>query len=265
MRISLVTPSYNHARFVRATIDSVLDQSGDFELEYRVIDGASTDETVSILQSYGDRLSWTSEPDKGQVDAVNRGLKQATGDIVGWLNSDDLLLPGALDCVAGVFSAQPECQWLFGDCIVVDADGREIRKWVSAYKRHCALHYSRRSLLKRNFISQMSVFWRREFMDRVGCLDPTLPLAFDYDYWLRMSGVCPPIYVDQKLAAFRWYETSKTGANFRAQLAETERIAERHGATGLGQRLTKRLLNQGTMTVYSALSMLKRFRQSPAE
>src|SRR5215471_19332017 len=95
IRISLVTPSYNQGRFIQRTIDSVLEQTGDFELEYVVYDGGSTDETLDVLRSYGERLRWRSEPDRGQVDAINKGLRAATGEVVGWLNSEDVLAPGA--------------------------------------------------------------------------------------------------------------------------------------------------------------------------
>src|ERR1700712_1435212 len=96
MRISLVTPSFNQAQFSRRTIDSVLEQQGDFELDYRIVDGGSTDGTLDILRGYGDRIRWQSEPDRGQVDAINKGLRAATGEVIGWLNSDDVLLPGAI-------------------------------------------------------------------------------------------------------------------------------------------------------------------------
>jgi glycosyltransferase involved in cell wall biosynthesis len=92
-RISIVTPSFNQAEYIERTIRSVLDQTGDFELEYHVMDGGSTDGTVEILKSFGDRIAWTSGPDGGQIDAINRGLRAATGNLVGWINSDDLLLP----------------------------------------------------------------------------------------------------------------------------------------------------------------------------
>src|SRR5262249_45945988 len=120
MRISLVTPSYNQAPFIRRTIDSVLAQRGDFELDYKVIDGRSTDGTLEILKSYGDRLAWISEPDRGQVDAINRGLRGVTGDIVGWLNSDDVLLPDALARVADAFARNPDAEWLHGRCVIID-------------------------------------------------------------------------------------------------------------------------------------------------
>src|SRR6476660_9299939 len=126
MRISIVTPSYNQGAYIGRTIDSILSQEGDFELDYRVIDGGSTDDTVAVLKSYGDRVAWTSEKDKGQVDAINKGLAKATGDIVGWINSDDLLLPGALAKVADAFRARPSVEWVHGRCVIIDEHDQEV-------------------------------------------------------------------------------------------------------------------------------------------
>ena len=250
MRISLITPSFNQAKYIGRTIDSVLSQDGSFDLEYRVLDGASTDETVSILESYGERLRWTSHSDEGQIDAINHGLATATGDIVGWINSDDLLLEGALDAVTRTFEQNPECSWVFGDCIIIDENDSEIRKLVSAYKRFHAKRYSRNRLLTRNFISQMTVFWKRELLDEIGFLDPNFSLAFDYDFWLRLSVHHEPIYIDHKLAAFRWYSTSKSGANVTAQMAEDQRLAEKHGGRGRYQRFAKQLNHRVRSLVY---------------
>jgi glycosyltransferase involved in cell wall biosynthesis len=256
VRISLLTPSYNQAQFIGRTIDSVLSQRGDFELEYRVIDGDSTDGTRKLLEGYGTELNWVSEPDGGQIDAINRGLSGASGDIVGWINSDDLLLPGALGKVADAFHANPSCRWLFGDCIIIDRSDREIRRWVSAYKRHYARRYSRGSLLSRNFISQMTVFWKRNLIEEVGFLNPEFELAFDYEYWLRLSEVCPPTYLDSKLAAFRWHDSSKSAANVAAQIREDERIARRHGASSVRSRYWKMLQNRLRLAVYQSLDLI---------
>jgi glycosyltransferase involved in cell wall biosynthesis len=133
LKISIVTPSYNHAEFLPKAIESVLGQTGSFELDYVVLDGGSNDTTIDVLKSFGSRLCWHSQEDNGQIDAINKGLLSASGDLVGWLNSDDLLLPGALQRVADAFLREPSAQWVFGDCIVVDRNGQEIRKWVSAY------------------------------------------------------------------------------------------------------------------------------------
>ncbi len=252
MKLTLITPSYNHAEFLRSTIDSVLTQPAEIDLEYIVYDGGSKDKTLDVLQSYGDRVQWYSEADNGQVSAINRGLRSAGGDVVGWLNSDDLLLPGALQRVADTFSCNASVQWVFGDCIIVDRHGREIRKWVSAYKRFQAKRYSRKRLLMSNFISQMTVFWRRELIDQVGLLDESLPLAFDYDYWLRLASVCDPVYIDAPQAAFRWYTTSKSGGNIKEQCREDEAIAARHGIRPVAA-MNKRLQNWLRIAAYRCL------------
>ncbi|MEZ6136556.1 MAG: glycosyltransferase family 2 protein [Pirellulaceae bacterium] len=242
IKISLLTPSYNHADFIQRTIDSVLQQQGDFELDYVVLDGGSTDATTRILKGYGESLRWTSKADGGQIEALNHGLDAATGDVVGWLNSDDMLLPGALQKVAEGFAQNPQAVWLHGDCTIVDRDDKEIRQWVSAYKRYRARRYSRKKLLSSNFISQMTVFWKRTVMHKIGMLDSSLTLAFDYDYWLRLSKIADPIYVPSPLAAFRWYPTSKSGGNLRRQCQEDERVARGHGLHGVGL-WTKRFEN----------------------
>ena len=140
-KISIITPSYNQGRFIRQTIDSVRQQQGSFELEHIVIDGASTDNTVAILQSYGGRILWVSEPDEGQTDALNRGIAMATGDIIGWLNSDDVFEAGCLDSVARVFAEEPETQWVYGKVRIIDESGREIRRWITRYKNFRMRHF----------------------------------------------------------------------------------------------------------------------------
>ena len=255
-RISLVTPSYNQAEFIGRTIDSVLEQAGDFDLDYLVIDGGSTDETLDILAGYGTRVRWVSERDEGQIDAINKGLRRATGNVVGWLNSDDVLLPGALQRVSECFENQ-QCQWLHGGCKIIDRHDNEIRKWISSYKHRRGKNFRRARLLRENFVSQMTVFWRRELMDQVGYLDPTLPLAFDYDYWLRFSKVCDPHFIDAPIAAFRWYAASKSGAGYVAQCREDEMIARRHGLKGwAGHR--KQLQNRMRIGIYRLYDSIRR-------
>jgi glycosyltransferase involved in cell wall biosynthesis len=225
VRISLVTPSYNQAQFIQRTIDSVLSQRGDFELDYRVIDGGSTDGTVDILKSYGDRLSWVSERDRGQVEAINKGLTKATGDIVGWLNSDDVLLPGALAKVAAAFRENPQAEWLHGRCLIIDENDQEVRRWISAYKHYRSRHHSLKTFLTENYVSQMTVFWRRSIQDEVGYLDPDIRYAFDYDLILRLAHRSEPLYIEDPIACFRWYSTSKSGSGFVVQMTETTEIA----------------------------------------
>jgi glycosyltransferase involved in cell wall biosynthesis len=233
LSISIVTPSFNQARFIGRTIDSVLGQRGDgegaFTLDYRVIDGGSTDGTREILAGYGARLSWVSEPDGGQVDAINKGLAGATGEVVAWLNSDDVLMPGALARVARAFRAQPAVEWVHGRCLIIDEDDRPLRDWIGHYKHFRARRHTFDNLLTENYISQMTAFWRRAAHADVGYLDPTLDLAFDYDLFLRLARRGPPVYIDEPIACFRWYRASKSGAGYARQLDQASAIAARYG------------------------------------
>ena len=228
--ISLITPSFNQARFIRRTIDSVLSQEGPFELDYRVFDGGSTDGTRAILESYGRQLRWVSEPDEGQVDAINKGLKTATGDVVGWINSDDVLMPGALARVVAAFEAVPTAEWVHGRCVIIDEIDRPTRSWVSLYKDYRCRRHSFERLLTENYVSQMTAFWRRGVHQEIGYLDPAQDLAFDYDLFLRLARRGAPVYIEEPIACFRWYGTSKSGGGFALQARQATEIAARHGA-----------------------------------
>jgi glycosyltransferase involved in cell wall biosynthesis len=254
LRISLVTPSFNQGEYIERTIQSVLSQRGDFELSYNVIDGGSSDATLSILERYRDRLSFVSEKDDGQVDAINKGLRATTGDIVGWLNSDDVLLPGALAAVADAFRARPQLEWLHGRCEIIDPQDRPVRKWVSLYKHVRALRHSFDNLITENYVSQMTVFWRRSVHDRIGLLDASLQFAFDYDLWLRLAQRSAPLYLPQKLACFRWYPTSKSGAMFERQFREDFAVAERYAKGQPLVLLQKRVKTEAILGTYRALA-----------
>jgi glycosyltransferase involved in cell wall biosynthesis len=257
-KFSIVTPSLNQAAYLGRTIESVLGQQGDFDLEYLVLDGGSTDGSAEVLRRYEGRLAYKIEKDRGQSDAINKGLRQVTGDLVGWVNSDDLLYPGALARVAAAFAARPDAQWLHGGCEIVDEDDRPIRRWVTAYKDFRCRHYSRRALLVENFVSQMTVFWRRPAMEKVGYLDTSLRYSFDYEYWLRLSALGDPLYLPERLAAFRWYTSSKSGANFERQFGEDLEAFRRHAPPDPLLRLHKRLRTMQIVTAYKLMRALRR-------
>jgi glycosyltransferase involved in cell wall biosynthesis len=252
----VITPSFNQAPFIERTIQSVLSQTGDFELEYFVIDGASTDGTVSILQKYDGLLTWASEPDSGQSDAINKGLRRATGDIVGWLNSDDTLRPGALARIVAAFRSSPGTKWVHGRCDYIDVDDRVIRRWISVYKDRCCRCYSYDRLLRQQFISQLTVFWRRELLDCVGYLDPDLHMAMDYDLWLRFGRHWEPLYIPDRLGCFRWHASSKSASAFRRQFCEIYRIAQRHAPGRTWLHLCNRMVGIRTMAVYAVLDLV---------
>ena len=252
IRISLVTPSYNHARFIRRTIDSVLSQTGDFELDYRVIDGASGDGTREILESYGSRLAWTSERDGGQVDAINHGLRATNGDVVGWLNSDDTLLPGALAKVAAAFTSHPRVEWVHGRCTIIDEDDREVRKWISRYKHYRCKNHTFENFLTEDYVSQMTTFWRTSVHRDIGYLATRFRYAFDHDFFLRLARRGAPIYIEDPIACFRWYEASKSGEGYAVQMRETAGLAKHYGGSAW-VRARARVKMVAVVNIYRAM------------
>lgn len=202
--ISLVTCSFQQARFLDATMRSVVDQ-GYPHLEYVVIDGASKDGSVEIIASHADRLAyWVSEPDAGQTDALIKGFNRVSGDICGWLCSDDLLLPGALETVGKFFRDHPEVNALYGDSIWIDAEGHPIRvKREMGFDRFVFLH-------DHNYIPQPSMFWRRSLYAAVGGLDTRFNLAMDSDLWDRFASRTRIAHLPHYLSCMRFYPEQKT-------------------------------------------------------
>lgn len=235
MSLSIVTPSFNQGEFIEETILSVKNQ--DYEvipspqssppggegrvrgIEHIVIDGGSTDGTIGILRKYP-YLSWISEPDKGQADAINKGFKMAKGEIVAWLNSDDTYLQGSLSVVCEYFAAHPDVDMVFGDCNKIDQDG----KTIGAIKGH---PFNLTHLIPRNCIPQPAAFFKRFFLERIGCLDTGYRHAFDYDYWIRIGLAGGKIdYLPKTLANFRLHEGSKTCREMDVQHREEAEIAK---------------------------------------
>ncbi|HZA27596.1 MAG TPA: glycosyltransferase family 2 protein [Actinomycetota bacterium] len=260
-RISVVTPSYNQAAFLPATVSSVLGQ-GYPDLEYIVQDGASTDGTRSLLESLPDWIKWASEKDDGQADAVNKGWGRASGEVLGWLNSDDLYEPGALRRVGEVFAVDPTVEWVVGRCRIIDAFGREVRRTVTRYKNLLLDRLSLPLLLMENPISQMAVFVRRRAIDAVGLLRTDLRYTMDYDLWLRLMRLSRPRMLKQVLASFRVHESSKSAGGFRGQFAEEHSVAAEHArAAGLSYLLPVRRLTTGkTVTMYAVVEAIARIR-----
>lgn len=210
-RISVVTPSYHQAAFLRKTLDSVLDQNYP-HLEYIVIDGGSTDGSADILREYSPHLAyWVSEPDRGQSHALNKGFAHSTGEIMTWLNSDDVLLPGALHAVGEIFARYPQIQWLTGQPANLDVQDH-LRVFPLKTGRFRALirrgWYHGRGL---GFIRQEGTFWRRSLWEKVGAsIDETKHYAMDDDLWRRFAQHAHLITVDMPLAAFRAQPGQKT-------------------------------------------------------
>ncbi len=257
-KFSIITPSYNQAGFIERTLDSVAMQQVKFQAEHIVIDGNSADGTQEILKKYAGNIRVVSEPDRGMQEALNKGFAMASGEIIGWLNSDDTYLPGALQKASDFFDKHPDCQWLYGNCRIVDEQDREIRKWITAYKNRSARKYSYERLLVENFISQPAVFIRREALMAAGPIDPDLPAAMDYDLWIRLAQQGRPGYVDDDLACFRVHKDSISSLGFKQQFEEQYLIHKRYNQTPFllfKHRIKIRLI----VFVYSVLEKMQPF------
>lgn len=259
MLLSIVIPTLNAGRYLSATLDSVLSQRGDFDLEVIVADGGSRDATLDIVRACHDpRLRIDSRIDRGQADAINRGLALARGDVLAWLNADDLYEPGTLETVAGTFAEQPPAQWLVGGCGIIDAHGRPTRQWITRYKQAHLRRFSRWVLLRENVISQPAVFWRRDLWRRVGGLDARLHWTMDYDLWLRFMALAGPRVIDRTLAWFRLHPSSKTGAVSPRQFLEQYRVACRYFGRDWLSRAVHACHVVKTITAYQILALLGR-------
>lgn len=202
LTLSIITPSFNQGRFIKRTIDSVLSQG--VKLEYRVFDGGSHDETVSILRQYADYLSFVSEPDHGQAHAVNKGLQQAQGDIIGWLNSDDIYYPGVLKKIIDYFEMHPEVDLVYGDAFHIDENDAIIEKYPTE-------PFNQDRLKSNCYLSQPAVFFRRQVIERFGMLDETLNFCMDYEFWLRIAFAGGRMaYIPEVLAGSRLHAATKT-------------------------------------------------------
>ena len=206
-RIAIVTPSLNHAAYLEQAIDSILGQEYP-NLAYFVQDGVSKDGSVDILNSYNSQLAWRSEPDTGQANAINRAFEKVNGDIMAYINSDDLLLPGTLSYVARFFQRNPKVDVVYGHRICIDRDGSEIGRWILPQHDLEAVKWA-------DFIPQETMFWRRRVWDAVGPFDESFHYALDWDFILRAQAqgfrfrrlprflACFRVHVEQKTLALK--------------------------------------------------------------
>jgi glycosyltransferase involved in cell wall biosynthesis len=223
--VSIITPSYNHASFLEQTIQSVLAQDYP-SIEYIVVDGGSTDGSVEIIKRYEHGIArWVSEADRGQSHAINKGFRLARGDIVAWLNSDDLYFPDAVSTAVRRFQQQPNLGLFYGHCVFVGRDGEFVRYFteVEPYDRSRLCNCS-------DYIMQPTTFFRRDVLLDVGLLDESLHFTMDWDLWCRLAkSGCGVHYESALIAATRVYPETKTLAGGRTRLDEIKRIIRRHG------------------------------------
>ncbi len=224
--ISILTPSFNQGRYIEQTIRSVRDQKCP-NVEHIVIDGGSTDETVSILRKYSD-VRWLSEPDRGQADALNKGLALARGDVIGWINSDDYYESNILGDVADRFTSN-SVAWAVGDITTTCFDPPVFTRRKSPPITYGGL------LRNPDLVRQPGTFFRRDLLKQAGGWDPTLNMVMDYDLWLRLSKIAEPIMTNANWAYFRMHEQQKSGyRNTARQWREIASILEREGVSSYG-------------------------------
>ena len=233
MLVSVITPSYNQARYLEETIHSVLNQQG-VELEYIIIDGGSTDGSREIIEKYAPLLAgWVSEKDRGQTDAINKGFARARGDIFAWLNSDDTYEPGAVQAAVGYLQAHPQTGLVYGDTHYIDEHSRVIGRFPAAQTDY---HKLRQGYVH---IPQQAAFFRAELWRKVGPLDPSFFFAMDYDLWVRLAALARVDYVPQVWANFRLHADAKTISADDRCWPEMLRVHYRDGGSRLAPIVLK--------------------------
>ena len=249
--ITVITPCLNARATLPATLQSIQEQNYP-NLDHVVIDGGSSDGTVELLQATP-TLRFTSEPDRGLSHALNKGIASARGELIGWLNADDIYLPHALERVAAAYRENHEPLWLTGRCAIIDQSGLEQRAWVTRYKDFFVRRYSYSLHLTQNFVSAPSTFVAAKGFELVGGFDERWKYAMDYDLWLRLGKHQRPVIIDHPLAAFRMWERSLSMTAFEQQFVEHYQIASEHGVGRPVPVAVNRLTSRVIVGVYRAL------------
>jgi glycosyltransferase involved in cell wall biosynthesis len=260
MKISIVTVNYNGERFIEQTLRSVIAQRAQgVDLEYIVIDGKSTDRSMEIIGKYKGQIDRIiCEKDNGAFDAINKGLALATGDVLGWLNADDLYEPGALKRVDEAMESNPGCSLCFGHCPIIDEQGNEIRRGITRFKEFFYPLSSRFTIQCINYISQPAMFFRRTAFEKSGGLRQDFKCAWDYDLIIKLfrqgRAVCvgnPP------LAYFRWHPSSLSGTLFRDQFREEWTVSARDAGRFSLQALIHLGVWWGIVFCYTLMSWMR--------
>jgi glycosyltransferase involved in cell wall biosynthesis len=248
---TIVTPVLNAAATIEEALASVRRQARE-DVEHLVVDGGSTDGTLEILERTPG-IVWSSEPDGGLADAMNKGIARAQGEWIGWLNADDYYEPGALTTVQRAVEDRPDAMWATGRCRIVDGAGREIRRPVTAYKNALLSRYSFALLLTQNFISCPATFVRRRAYEEAGPMDTRYRISMDYDIFLRLAKRYDPVVIDRDLAAFRMDEGSLSMSGFERQFAEHREQARVHGNGHRVAVAVNGVMSRAIVLVYRAL------------
>lgn len=236
--VTIVTPSYNQGHFIRSTIESVLSQDYP-NIEYIIMDGGSRDQTASVVQDYSSRLTWISEQDRGQSHAINKGFRMARGEIVAWLNSDDLLLPGAVQKAVTACEANKQAGAIYGEGYLIDRNGETTGRFpcTEAFNLWKLVHLS-------DYILQQTVFFRKRVLDEIGEIREDLHYVMDWDLLIRIGKRYPLHYIPEYLGCLREYPEAKSFAGGRARIREIAKVLREH----TGRRFPPGYINYGLDT-----------------
>jgi len=245
MKVSVVTPSYQQGQFIERTLQSVAIQSAPgLEIEHVVFDGGSTDNTVEILKRFSPPVRWVSKKDKGQTDAVNQGIRATDGEIIAWLNSDDIYYPGVLARVVDYFNSYPEIDVVYGMADHIDTEDH-------AFESYPTEHWNFERFKDTCYICQPALFFRRRVVKAHGLLDESLNYCMDYEYWLRLGiNGARFAYMEEKLAGSRLYAENKTLASAEAVHIEINNMLKKL----LGEVPDKWLFNYAHIVLRSRFS-----------
>ena len=257
MRVSVITPCFNSRRFLETMLKSVaLQREGGLEVEHIVLDAGSTDGSAELLQAHGagiDRL--VLEPDQGPADAINKGLALASGDVLAWLNADDLYAPGALLRACEALARHPAAALCFGHCPVIDAEGQEIRHSITRFKEFWYPLSCRPMIQTLNYVSQPAMMFRRSAFEKAGPLRIDLKAAWDYEFLLRLWRQGGAVRVGRPpLAYFRWTPASISGQHFERQFREEYEVAAADAGRWAPQTKLHGLVRWGIVTIYNRMA-----------
>lgn len=255
--ISVITPAYNAAATLPEALESVRAQTVA-PLEHVVVDGGSQDGTVELLRAAGETVRWVSEPDRGLSHAMNKGIAMARGDVIGELNADDRYFPETIALVTEAFERHPDAEWVTGRCPIIDGDGNEIRRPVTAYKNALLRRYSLPLYLTQNFVSAPATFFRRDVLQELGGFDERYRISVDYDLQLKFARRGDPVVLDRDLACFRMVEGTLSMSGFETQFREHAEQARRHGAGHPVAVAVNQVMSRAIVWTYRGLQLARR-------
>lgn len=247
--VTVITPSWNSVEFIERTIRAIVNQTYK-NIEFIVVDGGSTDGTVDVIKRYAGEISWwVSEKDEGMYHAINKGMARASGDIVAYLNSDDIYYPDTIAQVVASFSEHPEADLIYGDLDLIDAKDKVL--YNQKYPDFLAKHFANANY---SMIGQPASFWKSNLLKKIGFFDENFKMAADFDFFVRAGAAGKMLHVNKTLAAFRVHEKSLTSRQLQLNFAEINLMREKHGVA------YKRLTSKISRIVYDIYFKLINYR-----